>query len=228
MTRAFCQILSVALLLMLSGGITSANTHRTELSTAMGKAMGRLHANVGILSAVVPNCLNQEVFFSTYGIILLEEVSNMLGTIRGIHFITVERNLGKEFANMSDNMARMVMASSYDAVKARFDELTPAQIPTACRNFKEQIFSGEWDFKPWARRYIEAFKLYEPDEYEKALVIIEMMNTVDKVISMAKKKTLLHKEDATAIFLLSKQEWNENVLRAHKQIAIWGSNFVSR
>ena len=34
---------------------------------------------------------------------------------------------------------------------------------------------------------------------------------------MAKKETLLSKEDAAEMFLLSKDQWNDNVLRAHKQ-----------
>ena len=34
---------------------------------------------------------------------------------------------------------------------------------------------------------------------------------------MAKKEALLSKEDAAAMFLLSKEQWNDNVLRAHKQ-----------
>ena len=181
LTTTLC--LTIALLLGSLGMAVDANSQACEkFSSKFGQAdcklgyyLGRAHANMGTLSAVIPNCRTvpkHQRFFTSYGNYLLENISKILGLIRGIDNFLVEIRRGKAWGKFNNKILMAMASKLYQYNKKTFSNLRQNDLSRVCQNFLSQIRTKELAIEPYLNQYLMELKKSFPKEYQEAQTLI--------------------------------------------------------
>ena len=133
----------------------------------MNSAYMKVQAQGAQLSSVVPNCTNSGVevgFFARMGQFLFDEFTMLWGNFKETHRSLLEKHEGPEAANLFYEQATASFVASYQQMKKRLLSTPLNLVPTVCRNYKDQIIKGDWDFLPLANEYVVAVRAYGTKE----------------------------------------------------------------
>lgn len=172
MKRAVFFVLAVHLFLAWSPPTAPAEEKARIFrgAQATGAVFGRVHANMGVLAAVVTFCENASTklapFFKQLKPTMLNEYSVASGILIGVHRELMEKRIGKALATNINELAKQGRKAAYFMIKQQFEELPPTELEGVCQNFRTQIEAGEWDVFPLADQYFLSLKPYVPDFYE--------------------------------------------------------------
>ncbi len=145
----------------------SSNSNKTTLLEKMKSAYLQVQAQGAQLASVVPNCTNNGVevpFFSRVGKFLFDDFTMLYGSFKNTHQSFLEKHEGAEAANVFTEQAVASRNASFQQMKNKFASTPLHRLPAACKNYKDQIIKGDWDFLPIVNEYAEALNEYGSKE----------------------------------------------------------------
>ena len=133
----------------------------------MNSAYMKVQAQGAQLSSIFPNCTNngaEVAFFARVGKFLQDEFTMLWGNFKETHRSLLEKHEGPEAANLFYEQATASFFASYQQMKKRLLSTPLNLVPTVCRNYKDQIIKGDWDFLPLVNEYVVALREYGTKE----------------------------------------------------------------
>ena len=144
----------------------------------LGYFLGRAHATMGILSAVISNCktvYGQKSFFLEYGNYLFKSSASILELARSIDNARTESLYGKEWGDINNKGLMKVILKLYLHNIQKFSDVWKNDLPRVCQNFRSKIQKGELTIELELDRYLREFKKSYPKKYQESHALVRSL-----------------------------------------------------